>query len=229
MKIDLHTHTIYSDGADMPEKIVARAKAIGLSGIAVTDHNTIAGVNRAKKAAKNIGLLVVPGKEIAIMNEGRRVGEVLGLFLEEDTKKDLYPVSKIEDLIDELKDQDAISSIPHPFDNFPTRAHKLVNILEKKGCKTDAIEVMNGRCSAVSNALGFEYSIKHKLGQTAGSDAHHMREVGHCYTFCEADDLEEFRKMIKKKQSKAIGMQKSAATILYHRLMARTSKMFGKK
>jgi hypothetical protein len=227
MKIDLHAHTIYSDGADTPEMVVARAKAVGLSGIAITDHNTIAGIDRAKSAAKRIGLLLVPGKEVSIMQEGRRVGEILCLFLEEDTKKDLYHVSKVTELLDEIKDQDAISSVPHPFDYFPTRAYTLINLLEKKNRKTDAIEVMNGRCSAASNALGFEYALKNNLGQTAGSDAHHMQEIGHCYTFCEAGDLEEFRKMIKKKQSKAIGMQKSATAILYHRLMARTSRLFG--
>mgnify|MGYP001587061649 FL=1 len=227
MKIDMHMHTIYSDGANTPEQMVARAKAVGLNGIALTDHNTIAGIERTRIAAKAVGLLLVPGKEVAIMHEGKRIGEILCLFLEKDTKKDIYPVNKIADLFDELKDQDAVCSIPHPFDDL-IRKQGVVAVLEKKGKKPDAVEVMNGRNSAYMNALGLEYALKNKLGQTAGSDAHRMEEVGHCYTFCEANNLEEFRKMIKKKHSKAIGVQKSAAAILYHRLIARTSRLFGK-
>ena len=47
-KIDLHTHTDISDGSETPEAAVRLAKSLGLAAIAVTDHDTAAGVKRAK-------------------------------------------------------------------------------------------------------------------------------------------------------------------------------------
>lgn len=43
--IDLHTHSLFSDGSELPAQLVARAEAVGLSAIALTDHNTVAGLD----------------------------------------------------------------------------------------------------------------------------------------------------------------------------------------
>ena len=63
---DLHAHTTASDGTDLPEELVARAQEVGLKFLAVTDHDTTAGVGPAiKAAAKNGTLRIVPGVEIS--------------------------------------------------------------------------------------------------------------------------------------------------------------------
>ncbi|VVB73646.1 Error-prone DNA polymerase [uncultured archaeon] len=227
MKLDLHTHTIYSDGVDTPETIVARAKAVGLDGVAITDHNSVGGWKRGIEAGRALGIFVVPGNEIAIRENGKTTGEVIALFMQEDIKKKFGP-SDMGDLLDRIKDQDALSVIPHPFGDY-ARVQKATAIVDRKGLKVDAVEVMNGRCPADSNSAAFEFAMKKKLGQTAGSDAHRAEEVGHCYTFAEADSIEEFRKAIKKRQSKAIGMQKSPKDVLYHRAMCKLEWIFKKK
>lgn len=63
--IDLHTHSSCSDGRLAPEELVRCAAAAGLAAIAVTDHDTIAGVARALAAGEQHGMEVVPGLEIS--------------------------------------------------------------------------------------------------------------------------------------------------------------------
>lgn len=70
MHLDLHLHTTCSDGASTPEEAVALARKGGLSAIAVTDHDTTAGCERARIAAVPLGLLVIAGIEISCVQGG---------------------------------------------------------------------------------------------------------------------------------------------------------------
>ena len=63
--VDLHTHTTASDGVLPPEQVVDAAAAAGLRAIAVTDHDTIDGVERAAAAAEPLGIRIVPGVELS--------------------------------------------------------------------------------------------------------------------------------------------------------------------
>lgn len=62
---DLHTHTTASDGQYTPAELVQLAKEKGLSVLAVTDHDTIAGVDEAMEAGKALGLRVIRGVELS--------------------------------------------------------------------------------------------------------------------------------------------------------------------
>ena len=62
--VDLHTHTTASDGVLSPADLVAAAHAFGLTTIAVTDHDTVAGIAAARQAATGTGLRVLPGVEL---------------------------------------------------------------------------------------------------------------------------------------------------------------------
>ncbi len=64
--IDLHSHSTASDGSLSPTLLMEEAAARGISTIALTDHDTIAGVAEASAAAKRLGLRFVPGVEIEI-------------------------------------------------------------------------------------------------------------------------------------------------------------------
>ncbi len=63
---DLHTHTTASDGSDSPGKVVQFAAELGLAAIAVTDHDTVAGLPEAFEAGKNFGIEVLPGMELSV-------------------------------------------------------------------------------------------------------------------------------------------------------------------
>jgi len=62
---DLHTHTTASDGQYTPAELVSMAKERGLSVLAVTDHDTIAGVEEAQRAGSALGLQVIRGVELS--------------------------------------------------------------------------------------------------------------------------------------------------------------------
>lgn len=79
--IDLHTHTTASDGRCPPAELVARAAAAGITVLAVTDHDTVAGCEAAAAAATTTGLTLVPGIEITAIRFGGDV-HVLGYFLD---------------------------------------------------------------------------------------------------------------------------------------------------
>jgi predicted metal-dependent phosphoesterase TrpH len=70
LHLDLHLHTTCSDGHLAPEAVVAQAVRAGLHAIAVTDHDTTAGVGRALLAAAPTGLRVIPGVELSVSCEG---------------------------------------------------------------------------------------------------------------------------------------------------------------
>ena len=80
--IDLHLHTTASDGRSTPEQLVQRAHRAGLKTIAVTDHDTVAGVAAARDVATPLGLRVVTGIEITAVSDGLDV-HVLGYFFDE--------------------------------------------------------------------------------------------------------------------------------------------------
>lgn len=78
---DLHTHTTASDGRQTPGENVRLAKQSGLAGIAVTDHDTVAGVAEALEEGAAIGVTVVPGVEISTSGDGGEV-HVLGYWVD---------------------------------------------------------------------------------------------------------------------------------------------------
>ena len=70
MRIDLHVHSNASDGTDPPAEVARRAAAAGLDVVALTDHDTMAGI-AAAVAALPPGLTLVPGLELSCLDNGR--------------------------------------------------------------------------------------------------------------------------------------------------------------
>lgn len=66
---DLHTHTAASDGLRSAAAVVARAREIGLHAVAVTDHDTTAGLAEAAAAGRQAGLQVIPGIELSTWSD----------------------------------------------------------------------------------------------------------------------------------------------------------------
>ncbi len=74
--VDLHAHTLASDGSDRPEELVAAAAAAGVGTLAVTDHDTVAAVAEARAAGERLGVEVLAGCEVTA-TVGDRVVHVL--------------------------------------------------------------------------------------------------------------------------------------------------------
>ena len=79
--IDLHLHTTASDGCLTPPALAAEAARAGLRTIAITDHDTTAGVPDGALACERLGLRLIPGIEITAIEDGRDV-HVLGYFID---------------------------------------------------------------------------------------------------------------------------------------------------
>ncbi len=79
--IDLHTHSNRSDGSLTPAELVRRARSAGVSVLAVTDHDTVAGLEEAQGEAKITGMRLVPGVEVSATWRGQSI-HVLGLWID---------------------------------------------------------------------------------------------------------------------------------------------------
>lgn len=82
-KIDMHIHTTASDGTRTPLECVSLAAMAGLKAIAITDHDTMAGIKEAGEAGELLGVSIIPGIEISSDYQGKDV-HVLGYFLREE-------------------------------------------------------------------------------------------------------------------------------------------------
>ena len=190
MKYDLHIHTYKSSCSNLkPKKILKIAKKRKLNGIAVVDHNTIAGGLKVKKANKDKDFEVIVGAEIKTKH-----GEVIGLYLKNEIKsRDFFKV------IEEIRKQKGIVLIPHPFTYGIFRKGAKSHLLK---AKIDAIEAINGRCMFKSeNIKALKFAKKHNIAKTAGSDAHFASEIGKCYTIFEGN----LRTALKKKSTRVYG------------------------
>ena len=82
---DLHAHSTASDGTLKPSELMQRAHAAGVEVMALTDHDTLAGLHEAGQAALELGLGFVPGVEVSVSWEGVTV-HVLGLGVAPDNE-----------------------------------------------------------------------------------------------------------------------------------------------
>lgn len=146
--IDLHTHSLCSDGSFTPVELVKHAKELGLYAIALTDHDTTDGLDEALRTGKNLGVYVIPGLELSTEFQGEDV-HILGLFIDykqeafqkalrtfqdsrknrnlqmiENLRKGGYPISQSE--LTDIYGADAVL----------TRMH-MAQLLFKKGCVPD--------------------------------------------------------------------------------------------
>lgn len=169
--VDLHVHTCVSkDGALHPGEVVRRAKNKGLDRICITDHNSIAGAQAARRLDPDF---VIVGEEI--LTAGGQ--EILAFFVIEWVP----PRLPYEEVLDRLEAQGAVISVSHPFDRHRNRPWS-ESVLESILPRLDAIEGFNARTvHAEDNARALAFAARHGLPVTAGSDAHIGLEIGAAY------------------------------------------------
>lgn len=89
--IDLHTHSLKSDGSMTPAEVVREAKRAGLTAIALSDHDTVDGIEEAVAEGEKQGVEVVPAIEFSVISETET--HILGYFID-ITNPDLQRVLK---------------------------------------------------------------------------------------------------------------------------------------
>jgi len=93
-KCDLHTHTQASDGMQPPAENVRLAAQKGLAAVAITDHDTVAGIAEAVEAGSRYGITVVPGVEISTRAGGKDI-HVLGYYVDDNDKRFLLRLAEL--------------------------------------------------------------------------------------------------------------------------------------
>jgi predicted metal-dependent phosphoesterase TrpH len=80
-KVDLHSHTYYSDGYYSPEELLHKAKDAEIEILSITDHDSVHAIEEATEVGKQLGIEVVPGVEISSDLRGAEV-HILGYFID---------------------------------------------------------------------------------------------------------------------------------------------------
>jgi predicted metal-dependent phosphoesterase TrpH len=181
--VDLHCHSRFSaDGVAEPEALVAEARAKGLNGFAITDHNTSACVDYfeqhgflTRDGLPVDGLLIIPGQEITTA-EGHLLA--LGVRLPNDLKG--IPALEAVELIHK---HGGLAIPPHPYDRF--RAGIREPVLDT--LSLDGLEAFNAATTLKRyNRQAFAYAQARGLPMTAASDAHDSEALGTAYSILEA-------------------------------------------
>ncbi len=94
--IDLHIHSNFSDGTWLPDEVVSYAARIGLSTIALTDHDNVSGIPEALSAGEKYGVEVIPGVEITSYHRGVET-HVLGYFIDWKNNNFLTTIRKLSE------------------------------------------------------------------------------------------------------------------------------------
>ncbi|MFH1023818.1 MAG: PHP domain-containing protein [Planctomycetota bacterium] len=183
MEFDLHIHTRYSFDCRMkPEKIIRVAKARGLAGIGVVDHNSLEGALETERIAAG-RLIVIPGIEVGTM-----MGDIIGFFIREPiTVRDPFEV------IEAIHAQGGVVVLPHPFRGrmaIPLKLAERVDVIEGYNARSTDVAVLHP-------SKGEEAVVKvaeaHGKPTVAGSDAHFYWEIGRARTIIPASTPEEVR------------------------------------
>ncbi len=167
MIIDMHLHTAeFSGDSVLPvEEAIRRGVRMGLSGICVTDHESLGILERAEELTRRYDFLVLPGVEILTEE-----GDFLAFGLEE------VPPGRISfaELQELLLPRQGLAVAAHPYrDNGRGAGDSLFGLKEPFG-----IEVYNGRTKPHHNMQALETAGLLGTLRTGGSDAHTPEEVG---------------------------------------------------
>lgn len=93
--VDLHLHTLFSDGTFTPEELAARGARLGLRAMALTDHDTVEGCARMGQACQALGVEFITGTELTAEFEGSEV-HLLGYFLDVEHPRLLSEMKKFQ-------------------------------------------------------------------------------------------------------------------------------------
>jgi predicted metal-dependent phosphoesterase TrpH len=191
--VDLHSHSSASfDSISDPRKMADKARRLGLTHLAITDHERIDGAQRAQEYADD-SLQIIVGEEIRTAD-----GDMLGLFLE----RAIPPGLSAHDTAAAIREQGGLVGLPHPFDGFRSsggsKAGDAERTLEDLAAIVDYVETYNARAYRDANPLAGAFAARHGLAGVASSDAHSITELGIASTALPGtfDDAEGLRALL---------------------------------
>jgi hypothetical protein len=180
IRVGLHLHSRYSPDSITPlERIVERARELGLERLALTDHETAEGALELKRREPE---LTIVGQETKTTE-----GEVIGLFID----RTIEAYRPAEDVLDEIHALGGITYLAHPLDR--RRARFAPHRVAELASRVDVIEVHNQWSDAGANQAAADLARDLGIPGACGSDAHAPPELGHCWLeMAEFDGAEGF-------------------------------------
>lgn len=172
MLMDMHIHTHFSPCSVIDIlQLLRKAREVGLDGICITDHDTMASTSIFENIADDLGLCVIVGMEYTTTK---------GDFLIFGPIEHIQSKMDAEDLLRWIQEEGGIAIPAHPF-----RKHRPVNSSILQSSKI--IEGLNGRNCPSENELSRNWAQKQGNGikEIGGSDAHTIEEVGRMVTIFE--------------------------------------------
>jgi predicted metal-dependent phosphoesterase TrpH len=175
--LDLHCHSAASfDSVASTDALAAKARRIGLTHLAITDHERVDGALRARDRAPD-DLAIIVGEEVRSAD-----GDLIGLYLE----RAVPPGLSAAETAAAIHEQGGIVGLPHPFDRFRasggSRAEEAQRGLDALAAVVDYVEVHNARAYRDANPRAAGFAQEHGLPGTASSDAHSVMELGVAHT-----------------------------------------------
>lgn len=166
MLLDLHNHTRHSSDSKVdPVILVKQAAALGLDGLAITDHNSMGGVRLAMEAAKEFpGFVVIPATEVSTA-----AGHVLAYGISSPIPRDLSPAETAERILA----QGGVPVAAHPY-RFWSGLGEAATL----SAKFAAYEVHNARTLRAGNERAAALANRMRVARTGGSDSHFLHELG---------------------------------------------------
>lgn len=204
MRLDLHSHSRYSPDSRLdPVDIVKTARARGIDGVAITDHNAVEGARKAWEYGRANGILVIRGTEVSTED-----GHVLAYGVAERLPRDRPSQETVEAVL-------ALGGVPvaaHPYRFWSGLGEEAT-----LGASFAAYEVRNARTLRRGNERASALAASKGLGGTGGSDAHFLDEVGRAVTVVEGVGTEaEVLEAIRAGRARAEGVDRGArATARY--------------
>lgn len=198
--LELHVHSRFSfDCVTEPARIVEKARAAGLSGVAIVDHDSMEGSILAAPLADE-SFLVIPGMEIPT-----RHGDLIALFIEAEVKcRDMLEAAHA------VRAQGGIAILAHPYLQAKSYPEELFQNI-------DAIEVINPRANCWRRVRQSAHKIvplieKFRLGSVGGSDAHTYWEIGNVRNLVPSLDTEDIKRAIRQGEVKVTGRQHATSS-----------------
>ena len=188
IKTELHCHNIYSNfhlGKDAPpydcnvscREQLERSKELGLNALFVTNHNTLDGYAQLLRYKNDHDkfkeIQIYPAEEVTIDSDAHVL--VYGIHQE------IKPGISLEEVIDQVKKQNGVTSAPHPFG--------LIDAIRDNAKKCDMIEVFNSNnVDVISNVKAIQFADENNMIGVAGSDSHVLSTFGRCVNVIETEN-----------------------------------------
>jgi len=192
MLIDLHNHTIprSSDSSLRVEELILMAKAKGVDGVCLTEHDNTWNSNDIEKISRDSGLLVIPGMEVTTDH-----GHIL-VFGVSKYSYEMFTADRLRKIV---KEEGGAMVLAHPYRRSLYKLYSHVHSPNPDSGLTwaahdndylglvEAMEVLNGTGHPNQNAFSLEIAQRLGLSGTGGSDAHRRSEVAACVTKFEGE------------------------------------------